>query len=89
MLITTTQLHKDKLTLDETVPAGVIDYAADVQQVGPLTVKGKAELLEEDRGRGEVVDDIRLRATISPGSLSSCARAAWSPFRKRSIATST
>ena len=74
MLITTTQLHKDKLTLDETVPVGAIDYAADVQQVGPVTIKGKAELLEEDRGRGEVVEDIRLRAKISGRFEQLCAR---------------
>ncbi len=74
MLITTTQLHKEKLTLNESVPAGEIDYAADVQQVGPLTVAGRAELLEEDRGRGEVVDDIRLRARISGNFEQLCAR---------------
>ena len=74
MLITTTQLKKDKLTLDESIPAGDIEYTPDVAQVGPLTIRGKAELLEEDRGRGEVVDDIRLRATISGNFEQLCAR---------------
>ncbi len=74
MLITTVQLHKENISLDETIPEGAIDYTADIRQAGPLTVKGLAELLEERRGHGDVVDDIRLRAKISGKFEQLCAR---------------
>jgi uncharacterized protein len=74
MLITTAQLHKGTVTLDEHLPEGAIDYAPDVHQVGPLSVQGKAELIEENRGHGEIVDDIRLRAKFSGRFELLCAR---------------
>lgn len=74
MLITTAQLHKENLTLNESLPEGVIDYTADIRQVGPLSVKGKAELIEEHRGHGDIVDDIRLRAHFSGKFELLCAR---------------
>jgi uncharacterized protein len=74
MLITTAQLHKDSVTLDESLPEGAIDYTADIHQAGPLSVKGKAELIEENRGHGEIVDDIRLRAKFAGKFELLCAR---------------
>jgi uncharacterized protein len=74
MLITTAQLHKEPLILNETLPQDAIDYTADVHQVGPLSVTGKAELIEEHRGHGDVVDDIRLRAKFSGSFELLCAR---------------
>jgi uncharacterized protein len=74
MLITTAQLHKENITLDENLPEGAIDYTADIRQVGPLSVKGKAELLEEHRGHGDIVDDIRLRAKFAGKFELLCAR---------------
>src|ERR1700712_2194276 len=74
MLITTAQLHKDALPLNESLPEGSVEYTADIHQVGPLLVKGVAELLEEHRGHGDIVDDIRLRATITGKFEQLCAR---------------
>lgn len=74
MLITTIELHKENLTLDEKLPEGSIDYTPDVRQVGDLSVTGRAELLEEHRGHGEVVDDIRLRGKLSGHFEQLCAR---------------
>lgn len=74
MLITTAQLHKDNITLDESLPEGAIDYTADIRQLGRLSVKGKAELIEEHRGHGDIVDDIRLRAHFSGKFELLCAR---------------
>lgn len=74
MLITTAQLHKENLTLDENLPEGTIDYTADIHQRGPLSVKGKAELIEEHRGHGDIVDDIRLRAKFAGNFELLCAR---------------
>ncbi len=74
MLITTAQLHKENITLDENLPEGAIDYTVDVRQTGPLSVKGKAELIEEHRGHGDIVDDIRLRARFAGNFELLCAR---------------
>jgi len=74
MLITTAQLHKEPVILDESLPEGAIDYATDIRQAGPLKVKGRAELIEEHRGHGEIVDDIRLRADFSGTFELLCAR---------------
>jgi uncharacterized protein len=62
MVITPAQLVDEPLILDETLAEGAIEYAPDIRQVGPLTLKGQAELIVEHRGPKEFVDDIRLRA---------------------------
>ncbi len=74
MLITPADLTPASLSLDETIPAGAIDYALDVQQVGPLTVKGTADRIEEHRGPRDIVDDIRLRAHVIADLELLCAR---------------
>lgn len=74
MLITTAQLRKESVTLNESLPQGAIDYTADIRQAGPLAVKGKAELIEEHRGHGDIVDDIRVRAKFSGKFELLCAR---------------
>jgi uncharacterized protein len=65
MTIKPEQLVKDELPLHEDLPEGTISFADDVRQVGPLQVRGRAELLIEDRGRGDEVHDIRLRGSYS------------------------
>jgi len=78
MLITPAQLVDEPLPLDESLPAGAIDYAPDIQQVGTLKVTGQAELLlehrhDERRSLG-VVQDIRLRAHAEGHFTQLCAR---------------
>jgi len=74
MLITPAQLVDEPLQLDESLPEGAIDYAPDIRQVGPLQLKGQAELIVEHRGPKEFVDDIRLRAVYSGEFSQLCAR---------------
>ena len=74
MLITPAQLVDEPLALKETIPAGAIDYAPDIQQIGPLTLEGQAELIVEHRGPREFVDDIRLRAHFEGRFEQLCAR---------------
>jgi uncharacterized protein len=74
MVITPAQLVDEPLQLDETVAEGEIDYAPDIRQVGPLTLKGQAELIVEHRGPREFVQDIRLRASYSGRFEQLCAR---------------
>ncbi len=74
MLITPLQLEKEPLQIDLTLPEGAIDYTPDVQQSGPLPVKGAADLLIEHRGPRDIVQDIRLRASYEGNFTLHCAR---------------
>jgi uncharacterized protein len=74
MLITPFDLEKESLLIHESIPAGAIDYAIDTQQIGPLPVDGKADLIVEHRGPQEQVQDIRVRAGYHGHFEVSCAR---------------
>jgi uncharacterized protein len=74
MVITPSQLVDEPLKLDESIPEGVIDYAPDIRQTGPLHLTGQAELIVEHRGPKDFVDDIRLRAQVSGSFTQLCAR---------------
>jgi uncharacterized protein len=74
MLITPFDLAKEPLEINQTLPAGAMDYTPDVLQSGPLTVTGQADLLVEHHGHKEVVEDIRLRAHYDGDFTLLCAR---------------
>lgn len=74
MLIIPVQLEKEPLLFEESIPAGVLEYAPDVSQAGPLTVTGRADLLIEHRGHKIEVPDIRLRAAYTGNFELLCAR---------------
>jgi uncharacterized protein len=74
MLITPIQLEHEPLLFTESIPAGALDYAPDVQQSGPLPVSGRADLLLENRGHNDLVHDIRLRASYNAALEVLCAR---------------
>ena len=62
VLITPIQLVDEPLEFNEIIAPGVLDYASDIRQVGPLPVNGVADLLIEHRSSNSHVNDIRLRA---------------------------
>ncbi len=74
MLITPVQLEHEPLLFTESIPAGVLEYAPDVTQAGPLPVSGRADLLIENRGHHDLVSDIRLRAEYTGALEVLCAR---------------
>lgn len=74
MLITPFDLQKEPLVFAEDILPGVIDYAPDTRQVGPLPVGGKADLIVEHRGPDEQVEDIRVRAEYRGAFEVLCAR---------------
>ena len=74
VLITPLQLVDEPLEIDETIQPGALDYTADLRQVGPLPVKGTADLLIEHRDAGSHVNDIRLRAAYQGDFEILCAR---------------
>ncbi len=74
MLIRPIDLQDEPLEFREEIAPGAIEYAADTRQVGPLPVRGKADLIVEHRGPEEVVDDIRVRASYKGEFEVLCAR---------------
>lgn len=64
----------EPLIFDEAIAAGALEYAADVQQVGELPVRGQADLIVEHRGPQEEVHDIRVRASYRGNFEMLCAR---------------
>ena len=74
MRIVPSDLIPEPLPLDLVFEAGMIDYAPDVRQTGPLRVKGSADRIEEHRGPRDIVDDIRLRARFKGDFELLCAR---------------
>ena len=50
VLITPLQLEKEPLLFDEAIPAGTLEYAPDISQIGPMPVTGRADLILEHRG---------------------------------------
>jgi uncharacterized protein len=74
VLITPIQLVDEPLLFDEAIAPGVLEYAPDLRQVGPLGVKGQADLVVEHRGSHDHVDDIRVRADYKGDFEVLCAR---------------
>jgi uncharacterized protein len=74
MLITPLQLEHDPLLFSEAIAPGALDYAPDVRQIGSLPVTGRADLIIENRGHNDLVNDIRLRAAYEGGLEVLCAR---------------
>ena len=82
MLIIPAQLIDEPLKLDESFVEDALDYAPDLRQIGPMTLKGLAELLVEHRGPRELVQDIRVRASYAGEFEQPCARC-LEPVRQR------
>jgi uncharacterized protein len=74
VLITPLDLEKESLQIHQTLAPGVIDYAVDITQIGPMPVDGQADLLLEHRGGNDTVADIRLRAAYNANFEVLCAR---------------
>jgi uncharacterized protein len=74
MLIKVKDLALRKIVFDENFAPGTIDLVEEVEQKTPLKASGRAELLRENRGAGEIVEDIRLVGSFSTQVEIRCAR---------------
>lgn len=74
MFIKTKELELRKIQFDENFSPGVIDLGEDIQQKAPVYATGRAELIRENRGARETVDDIRLVGKLSTQVELHCAR---------------
>ena len=74
MFIKIKDLELRKLEFNETLTPDVIDFGEDLVQVGPLRATGRAELIRENRGARQMVEDIRLVGSVSTEIDNPCAR---------------
>jgi uncharacterized protein len=74
MFIKVKDLELRKLEFDENYPPGVVELQEDVTQTSPLKASGRAELVRENRGGKNIVDDIRLVGKFSTNVEILCAR---------------
>jgi uncharacterized protein len=74
MRFTVAELERQAIDFDESLAPGSIDFVEDMQQVGVLHAAGHVDLLHENRGPGDVVADIRIRASLETRVEVLCAR---------------
>jgi len=74
MFIKIKDLELRKLEFNETFAPCVIDFGQDLVQTAPLKASGRAELIRENRGAHEVIEDIRLVGSFSTEVGNPCAR---------------
>jgi uncharacterized protein len=74
MFIKIKDLELRTLEFDESLAPGVIALGEDQVQTAPLQATGRAELIRENRGARNVVDDIRLVGSFSTEVEVRCAR---------------
>jgi uncharacterized protein len=74
MFIKIKDLELRKLEFNESFAPSVISLGDDLVQTAPLKAAGRAELIRENRGAREVVEDIRLVGSFSTEVEVRCAR---------------
>lgn len=74
MFIKIKDLELRNLEFDESFAPGVIALGDDQVQTAPLKAMGRAELIRENRGARDVVEDIRLVGSFSTEVEVRCAR---------------
>ena len=74
MFIKIKDLELQKFEFDESFAPGVIALGEDQEQRGPLKAAGRAELIRENRGAREMIEDIRLVGRFSAEIEVRCAR---------------
>jgi len=74
MFIKVKDLELRRLEFDENFPPGSFELVEDVTQTTPLKAVGRAELIREDRGGKNIVEDIRLVGKFSTSVQILCAR---------------
>ncbi|HXW91096.1 MAG TPA: DUF177 domain-containing protein [Terriglobales bacterium] len=74
MFIEIHELERHPLEFDEEFRPGLIDFGADLRQRGDLHASGRAQLVEEHRGKHKLIKDIRLNGELSASLETACAR---------------
>jgi len=67
-------LEREAINFDVSLPPHAIDFGGETEQIGQLTTSGRAEVLHEHRGPKEIVPDIRLKGVFAGEFETPCAR---------------
>src|SRR5437764_13003840 len=65
MFIEIHELQHHPVDFKEEISPGVIDLGPDVRQTAMLYAAGRAQLIEEQHGKHEKIDDIRLNGELA------------------------
>jgi uncharacterized protein len=68
------ELEREPVNFDLTLPSGAIDFGDEAEQASGLSTSGRAEIIHEHRGPKEIVPDIRLKGRYSGRFQVPCAR---------------
>jgi uncharacterized protein len=74
MLLEIKELEAHAVDFDEQIAPGVIDLGPEIMQNGNLTASGRAQLVREQHGRHESINDIRVAGEFSTKVELLCAR---------------
>jgi uncharacterized protein len=74
MRIAIPALQQEPIVFDLSFAPGAIDLGEEVRQTSPLSVQGRADLVEEHDGPHHVIHDIRVRANYAADFELQCAR---------------
>ena len=68
------ELERNPVDFDLALEPGAVDLGEEAQQIGPLSAKGRAEVIHEHRGPKDIVADIRLKGSFEGKFEVPCAR---------------
>jgi len=74
MLIEIRELEAHALDFEEQLTPGVIDFGAEIRQIGNLSSHGRAQLVREQHGKHQLINDIRVAGGLKATVELSCAR---------------
>jgi len=74
MFISIRELELHQVPFSQEFSPGTIDFGVDFEQRTPLRTEGRAELVQERRGHGQALEDIRLVGDFSTQLELRCAR---------------
>jgi len=74
MFIEIHELERHPIDFDENFPPGAIELGTDFRQSSQLHTTGRAQLVEEHRGKRSLIKDIRLNGELATGIELACAR---------------
>ena len=64
MFIEIQELEQHPIDFKEEISPDVLDLGEDLQQVGALHTEGRAQLVEEQHGKHQIVKDIRVNGSL-------------------------
>lgn len=74
MLIEIRELEARALDFEERIAPGTIDFGAEIRQIGQLESEGRAQLVREQHGKHQLINDIRVAGDLRTRVELACAR---------------